>query len=73
MTATQERPACGSCRHFFVTHRPERPWGCAAFGFASSQLPNVDIFAVTGTNCARYVRKPAVKPANTPKNKRQER
>lgn len=73
MTQTRERPVCGNCRHFFVTHRRERPWGCAAFGFVSSQLPNLDIFAVTGTNCARYDKRPAATPARALSNKRQER
>ena len=58
------RPVCGKCQYFFVTHDPALPWGCRAFGFRAAQLPNLLVFASTGTNCARFEEKrPVMAPA----------
>lgn len=55
--------ACGRCRHYFVSHDPENPWGCRKFGFKSSTLPSHAVKQTTGTDCAyfdqlKFIRKP---------------
>jgi hypothetical protein len=57
------RPDCMRCRAYFVTHVPERPHGCRAFGFTSARLPRDEVRLSTGQECAAFEERPA--PART--------
>tara|TARA_B100000029_G_C16892806_1_gene711024 strand:- start:205 stop:405 length:201 start_codon:yes stop_codon:yes gene_type:complete len=43
---------CHGCKYFFITYRPERPWGCRKFGFISKMMPYSEVFLTTGMECA---------------------
>ena len=45
---------CAVCEDFFVTHRPNTPWGCRRFGFRSKIIPSLLVFSTTGTKCAYF-------------------
>ncbi len=49
--------SCQGCRHFFVTHDPQRPWGCRNFGFKGKNLPAEVVYQSTGMQCAYYQRR----------------
>ncbi len=44
--------SCYGCKHFFITHKPQRPYGCSIFGFESKKLPAMVVIETTGTQCA---------------------
>jgi hypothetical protein len=41
---------CAVCVDFFVTHRPNTPWGCRRFNV----IPSLLVFSTTGTKCAYF-------------------
>ena len=45
---------CFECRHHFITHQQQRPYGCRRFGFKSPFLPSRVVFQETGMKCAYY-------------------
>ena len=49
----QIRPApdCLKCRHYFITHDPQQPRGCRAYGFKSRELPAQVVLATSGLPC----------------------
>ena len=47
---------CHGCKHFFITHRIKRPWGCKKFGFISKTLPSLEVFMTTGMECAYKIK-----------------
>ena len=55
-----KQPNCFECRHHFITHEPQRPYGCRKFGFKGPFLPSRMVFQETGMKCAYY--EPSPKP-----------
>ena len=47
-----KKVVCHGCEYFFITHRIRRPWGRKKFGFISKNLPSLEVFMTTGTDCA---------------------
>ena len=45
---------CFACRHLFITHQTQRPYGCRRFGFKSRFLPSRVVLQETGMKCAYY-------------------
>ncbi|HCV89371.1 MAG TPA: uracil-DNA glycosylase [Alphaproteobacteria bacterium] len=45
---------CFECRHHFITHEQQRPYGCRRFGFKAPFLPSQIVFRETGMKCAYY-------------------
>ena len=43
---------CHGCAYFFITHEPQRPFGCNKFGFKAKKLPAAIVIETTGTQCA---------------------
>ncbi len=48
---------CLACRHFFITYRPDHPYGCRALGFKSKELPSRVVLASSGLNCQAFTSK----------------
>lgn len=42
---------CHGCRHFLITHDPDWPYACAAFGLRSRRLPSVEVELASGEPC----------------------
>lgn len=55
-----QNPSCFGCRHMFVTHDVQRPYGCRAFGFTSRMLPALEVAASSGDRCRRHEPRPNV-------------
>ena len=55
VSATQ--PNCLQCNHYFITHEPEKPYGCKAMAFKSRKRPSVVVFEVSGIPCQRFLPK----------------
>ena len=55
--------SCYGCNNFYITHKPERPYGCRAFGFISKNMPSTQVFSSSGTQCA-YREKRVLKEKN---------
>jgi hypothetical protein len=45
---------CRGCRHFFVTWKPDRPWGCRALGFESAERPWLVVRQSSGLDCQLF-------------------
>jgi len=43
--------SCHGCRHFTITHKAQRPYGCRAFGLMSRQHPAREILTTSGEAC----------------------
>ena len=43
---------CHGCEHFFITYRPNKPYGCKAYGFISKNIPSLVVFRSSGIICA---------------------
>ena len=50
---------CHGCVYFFITHEPQRPYGCKKFGFKAQKLPATIVIETTGTQCAYRKARPA--------------
>ncbi|MBV9121039.1 MAG: uracil-DNA glycosylase [Chloroflexi bacterium] len=54
---------CLQCRHYQITWDPRTPYGCAALGFKSRQMPSIVVRQSSGLECQAFVAKPsAAKP-----------
>lgn len=51
------RPNCMGCVHFYITHKPSRPYGCRAMGFVSLQMPAVAVRISSGMDCHLFSKK----------------
>ncbi len=51
------RPNCFKCRHFFITHQQDHPYGCQAMGFKSKQLPSLVAKQSSGMECQLFTPK----------------
>jgi len=45
---------CFECRHFFVTHEPNHPYGCRAMGFKARELPCAAVLHSSGESCLSH-------------------
>ncbi|MDR0996607.1 MAG: hypothetical protein LBL69_02970 [Zoogloeaceae bacterium] len=45
------KPHCRACRHYYIVHDPEFPYGCRAFGFKSCREPCRDVEEADGASC----------------------
>lgn len=52
-----ERINCYECIHHFITHQPNHPYGCKAYGFKSKKMPSVAVFESSGKPCQAYEKK----------------
>ena len=43
---------CHGCKHFFITYRQHKPYGCRAYGFISKNIPSMVVFQSSGMKCA---------------------
>ena len=48
----KELVKCHGCRHFFITYKQSKPYGCKAYGFISKNLPSKVVFDSSGIKCA---------------------
>ena len=53
---------CFLCRHFYITHDTNFPYGCRAMGFKSKRLPCVEVEESSEIECAYFERKRRKKP-----------
>ncbi len=61
-STSDDRPDCLHCVHYFVTWEAERPRGCHAYEFKSTELPSDVVFSSSGERCQLFERKPDSKP-----------
>jgi hypothetical protein len=47
-------PDCLHCEHYFVTWETDRPRGCRAYGFKSSELPSDVVRTTSGEPCQLF-------------------
>jgi hypothetical protein len=60
-----ELPHCLKCMHYFITHDPDRPYGCRAMAFKSRTSPARVVYGSSGIICQLYTpKKQAGKPGN---------
>ncbi len=52
-----DRPDCLHCVHYFVTWESDRPRGCRAYEFKSSELPSEVVLSSSGERCRLFERK----------------
>ena len=52
-----EAPDCLHCVHYFVTWEADRPRGCHAYEFKSTELPSELVQASSGEPCKLFERK----------------
>ena len=43
---------CHGCKHFYITYRQSRPYGCKAYGFISKNIPSLVVYQTSGIKCA---------------------
>lgn len=58
----QQRPNCFACRHFYITHEQNTPYGCRALGFKSAQSPALVVFSNSGLQCQLFAAKTKADP-----------
>lgn len=44
-------PTCRGCMHYYITHDPQYPYGCRAFGFTTRRPPVLEVAAASATQC----------------------
>lgn len=54
MSGDVPKIVCRKCIHYFVTHDPERPYGCRAMGFKSRKNPALVVFESSGMQCRLF-------------------
>lgn len=57
------RPRCRFCRHHYVTHDPNFPYGCRQLGFKSAREPMLDVIESSGELCLYFSDKRPLKPS----------
>ena len=62
LTSGGHGPTCRGCRHYYVTHEPQRPHGCRAFGFVAPEMPARIVERESGRACALREEPPAPRP-----------
>jgi hypothetical protein len=43
---------CHGCKHFYITYKQSKPYGCRVYGFISKILPSKVVFDTSGIKCA---------------------
>lgn len=49
-----KRVNCTACKYYYVTWDSKFPKGCQAFRFKTSNLPSIDVFRSSGTDCLKF-------------------
>nr|WP_139999438.1 uracil-DNA glycosylase [Paenibacillus paridis] len=57
MIIDNHRINCLKCKHYYITWDPKSPKGCKAFGFKSSAMPSIAVFASSGKPCMNFEHK----------------
>ena len=52
--AKKNQVNCMDCRHFYITHQRNRPYGCRAMKFISLQMPCVAVRMNSGLECQLF-------------------
>ena len=52
-----EIPQCLHCTHYFITHEPDKPYGCRAMAFKCRINPARLVFESSGIICQLYTLK----------------
>lgn len=47
-------PNCVQCQHYYITHDPQKPYGCRAMGFKSRTNPARVVFLTSGLHCQLF-------------------
>ncbi len=47
-------PHCRMCRHYYITHEVNFPYGCRELGFKSAREPMRDVVESSGENCLYF-------------------
>ena len=48
------RPRCRACRHHYITHNINVPYGCRELGFISAREPMRDVIEASGQTCLYF-------------------
>jgi hypothetical protein len=51
---TDSLPNCLLCGHYFITHDPQKPFGCRALGFKSRTNPARLVYESSGMHCQLF-------------------
>lgn len=49
-----ERVNCYKCKNFYVTHEPQRPYGCKGMKFKSKIIPSRVVYMSSGKECMLF-------------------
>jgi hypothetical protein len=47
-------PHCRLCRHYYITHDKNFPYGCRELGFKSAREPMRDVLESSGEHCLYF-------------------
>ena len=48
---------CHNCKFFYITYKPNFPYGCKAFAVMSKKIPYLEVKNISGINCALFSNK----------------
>lgn len=60
-TVPPRPPNCLKCKYYKVTWEPAFPRACVIFGIKCSDMPNMEVFKVTGASCPSFKLKEGLK------------
>ena len=49
--------SCNQCRHYYITHDVNFPYGCRAMDFKSRRQPINDVMDASGQECHYFLEK----------------
>ena len=58
VSATEDKPRCHRCKHYYITWERRHPHGCRQWGFKSQLLPTLAVFQASGKDCQLFESKP---------------
>lgn len=59
--------SCFGCVFFSITHDPQNPYACLAYGFRSRRIPSIEVLATSGLECQRRKCNTNVAPKGRPR------
>jgi len=54
-------PNCLQCKYYKVTWDMNFPRACVIFGIKCTNMPNMEVFKATGSNCPSFKKKEGLK------------
>lgn len=45
---------CRKCKHFIITWDLKAPYGCKIFGMKTKQMPSIEVYKTSGTECVKF-------------------